>query len=252
MNIFKCSDCDGYFYSNYNMKRHRDRCEIAKMTETLHINKDCALELFRDKKEKMSHNCCPHCNKIFSTQNSMYRHMKDGCKIVKREKQKLHNALLEKPTTRKQSLVDQLNPAENSIEHRFKKFEKRQEELEEENEKLKTEMIHLKSQKVTKDPKFAIIGKPRVVENVKKTKEKIPQSIRKKVWKQNIGNTLEGICYACDKEIEFDNFDCGHIVSSKHGGLVKVNNLKPICRPCNQSCGVMNLDDYKNIVKSYA
>ena len=62
----------------------------------------------------------------------------------------------------------------------------------------------------------------------------------------NMGKKTESKCPVCGlRTISFDNFDCGHILSVFNGGTDSVDNLKPICRPCNQAMGTTNLNDFK-------
>ena len=80
---------------------------------------------------------------------------------------------------------------------------------------------------------------------VKKPKEKIPVSVKNTLWSLHFPNVLEGKCKCCQTEtITRNNFDCGHIISEKEGGEIKLENLKPICRACNSSMGVMNMNEY--------
>ena len=80
---------------------------------------------------------------------------------------------------------------------------------------------------------------------VKKPKEKIPVSVKNTLWSLHFPNVLEGKCKCCQTEtITRNNFDCGHIISEKNGGEIKLENLKPICRACNSSMGVMNMNEY--------
>ena len=80
---------------------------------------------------------------------------------------------------------------------------------------------------------------------MKKPKEKIPVSVKNTLWSLHFPNVLEGKCKCCQTEtITRNNFDCGHIISEKNGGEIKLENLKPICRSCNSSMGVMNMNEY--------
>ena len=80
---------------------------------------------------------------------------------------------------------------------------------------------------------------------VKKTKEKIPASVKNTLWSLYFPNTLQGNCQCCKTEvISKNNFDCGHIISEKEGGEVKLDNLKPVCRSCNSSMSTMNMNDF--------
>ena len=83
------------------------------------------------------------------------------------------------------------------------------------------------------------------VKKERKTKEKIPASVKNTLWSLHFSNSLQGNCQCCKTEIiSKNNFDCGHIISEKEGGKVELDNLKPICRSCNSSMGITNMNDY--------
>jgi len=83
------------------------------------------------------------------------------------------------------------------------------------------------------------------VKKERKTKEKIPASVKNTLWSLHFLNSLQGNCQCCKTEIiSKNNFDCGHIISEKEGGKVELDNLKPICRSCNSSMGITNMNDY--------
>lgn len=73
---------------------------------------------------------------------------------------------------------------------------------------------------------------------------KISKDLRKKVWGSS---DMCSNCYCCDESLDFDNFECGHIIPVCQGGLTHLNNLKPICHECNKDMGTMNLEEYKKI-----
>ena len=84
-----------------------------------------------------------------------------------------------------------------------------------------------------------------VVKKEKKTKEKIPASVKNTLWSLHFENNIQGKCQCCKTEvISKNNFDCGHITSEKNGGTVHLDNLKPICRSCNSSMGTTNMYDF--------
>jgi hypothetical protein len=84
-----------------------------------------------------------------------------------------------------------------------------------------------------------------VVKKEKKTKEKIPASVKNTLWSLHFENNIQGKCQCCKTEvISKNNFDCGHITSEKNGGTVHLDNLKPICRSCNSSMGTTNMNDF--------
>jgi len=72
---------------------------------------------------------------------------------------------------------------------------------------------------------------------------KITKSLRKLVWNND---SMKSKCYCCKKEISYDDFECGHIIPSIKGGETTLNNLKPICKTCNNDMGTENLEIYKS------
>ncbi len=85
----------------------------------------------------------------------------------------------------------------------------------------------------------------KVVKKEATPKRTIPKRIRTELWKVSFGDTLNGKCYVCDRNLEIDNFEAGHIISEKNGGDIVIDNLKVVCKPCNTSCGTRNLEDFK-------
>jgi 5-methylcytosine-specific restriction endonuclease McrA len=78
------------------------------------------------------------------------------------------------------------------------------------------------------------------------TPRKIPRGVKTSVWYAYIGDKTEAKCYVCgDRTIHITDFDCGHVIAVANGGGDSVDNLRPVCRPCNAGMGTMNLEDYK-------
>ena len=73
--------------------------------------------------------------------------------------------------------------------------------------------------------------------------EKIPHVLRTLVWKTYASDIyLSSKCYCCrSNTISIDNFICGHIESRHNGGILDLNNLRPICNSCNTSMGTINM-----------
>jgi hypothetical protein len=42
-----------------------------------------------------------------------------------------------------------------------------------------------------------------------------------------------------------NSFQCGHVIAEANGGVIHVDNLRPICSICNQSMGTENMDDFR-------
>ena len=80
---------------------------------------------------------------------------------------------------------------------------------------------------------------------IKVKKEKIPICVKNTLWSLYFENNIQGNCLCCKIEvITRNNFDCGHIISEKNGGKIELENLKPICRSCNSSMGINNMNDF--------
>ena len=82
---------------------------------------------------------------------------------------------------------------------------------------------------------------------VKKYKKKclIPAVIKNSLWNKYFSDKNTGKCCCCNIEtISSRNFDCGHIISEHNGGIVSLDNLKPICRLCNSSMSTTNMDEF--------
>lgn len=81
--------------------------------------------------------------------------------------------------------------------------------------------------------------------SMNKKRKRIPKRIRKIVWMKRNENSISGSCYVCKSNIEYDSFECGHIVSVFWGGENIITNLEPICSVCNNDIGIDNLEIYK-------
>jgi 5-methylcytosine-specific restriction endonuclease McrA len=78
----------------------------------------------------------------------------------------------------------------------------------------------------------------------------LPVSVRDSVWNHYIGEDINKHRCLCCKKILITNrqFQVGHVISVKHGGTDEINNLRPICSPCNHSMGTKNMVEF---VKTY-
>lgn len=77
-------------------------------------------------------------------------------------------------------------------------------------------------------------------------KKKIPKKVKNDAWDQYVGKNIATVpCLCCQKtEINAKDFVAGHILSEHNGGEVTVDNLVPICSPCNTSMGTTNMGEY--------
>ena len=80
-----------------------------------------------------------------------------------------------------------------------------------------------------------------------RTKKKaIPKHIKTIVWDTYIGadKAIAACCCCLFTEISIRNFHCGHVISEANGGNLTIQNLRPICAPCNLSMGRRNMNEF--------
>jgi len=82
---------------------------------------------------------------------------------------------------------------------------------------------------------------------VKQRKKTIPKVVKDLSWNKWIGeNVARHKCLCCEtNEISMSSFHCGHVIAEANGGLMSVENLRPICKACNLSMGTENMNDFK-------
>lgn len=81
------------------------------------------------------------------------------------------------------------------------------------------------------------------------SKDIIKSGLRIEVWKKYNGEQWKGTCYTgCGREISIENHECGHITSRHNGGKVEIDNLRPICTPCNRRMRTTSMVDF---IKEY-
>ena len=84
--------------------------------------------------------------------------------------------------------------------------------------------------------------------NFDKCKCNISTRLRIDVWDKYIGTNINSHkCLCCLKNIiQFkpSTFHCGHIKSRKNGGSISINNLRPICKKCNNEMGILDMNKY--------
>jgi hypothetical protein len=143
----------------------------------------------------------------------------------------------------KQNLVDSKN--ENEI------LKQNLVDSKNENEILKQNLVDSKNENCGLLKYIELILQNKNNSKIRKYKKKctIPATIRNSLWQKYFNKSTKGKCCCCKLEtISRGNFDCGHIISEHNGGLVTINNLKPICRLCNSSMSTMNMDEF---IKNY-
>jgi hypothetical protein len=76
------------------------------------------------------------------------------------------------------------------------------------------------------------------------TKQAIPKTVRNQVWRKFCGNHLDAKCFCCDQYLAYESWEAGHVMSEAKGGKTIVENLRPICLPCNRSMGTKHMYEF--------
>ena len=179
---------------------------------------------------------CIYCKKWFTSKYNMEIHH-GSCKIKIKE-----DAFL---LTKKHILEE----TENKIEEVSNTFRNKQVEVE---HKLRSKDDTIKDlQKTIKDLEEANLMLRNELQSYKEKekpykKVQIPKTIKKMVWNLYVGSTVaETACLCCQQEtITMLQFHCGHVVPESKGGLNTLENLRPICGPCNMSMGTQHMKDF--------
>lgn len=78
-----------------------------------------------------------------------------------------------------------------------------------------------------------------------KKREEITTELRRQTWYKINNDNNNGICYTCNKSLEYKDMHCGHIKAHVEGGKTILDNLMPVCEKCNKEMGTQNLEEYK-------
>ena len=79
-----------------------------------------------------------------------------------------------------------------------------------------------------------------------KTKRTVPKKVRDDSWNKYVGTVKgEAPCLCCrTTTISKSEFHAGHVISEAKGGLATVENIRPICGPCNLSMGTRDMREF--------
>ena len=78
-----------------------------------------------------------------------------------------------------------------------------------------------------------------------KKKKTINKALKMEIWKKYIGDAINGNCYVCNRPLQIDMFEAGHLIAESNGGQTIIENMRVVCKPCNQSCYTQNMDEFK-------
>jgi hypothetical protein len=95
-------------------------------------------------------------------------------------------------------------------------------------------------------PNYTVLTKAPPRAPVRKKKKPIPKHVKTIVWDTYIGadKAIAACCCCLTTEISIRNFHCGHVVSEANGGDQTIQNLRPICAPCNLSMGRRSMNEF--------
>ena len=214
-------------------KRNAFKIENEKLNQKNQIEEKT--ESFNSLNQKLNQNLkknqCEHCLKILSRTSSLNRHFLT-CKKKKEYEENKKKEEIKKDEILKKNMIIQ-----NNIKH----IELLQKEL----NNIKLELKEEKMKKICLEENIEDKSKYVNKELFSNKKKKIPLTLRYKIWLNKYGESFNGDCYCCSKEINITNFHCGHIISRKDNGLINEDNLRPICQTCNLSMGSQNMEEFK-------
>lgn len=76
-------------------------------------------------------------------------------------------------------------------------------------------------------------------------KRHIAQSVRMDVWTHYCGRVYDAKCLCCGHaDVSVREFECGHVLAEAKGGQETIDNLRPICGPCNRSMGTQDMREF--------
>lgn len=84
-----------------------------------------------------------------------------------------------------------------------------------------------------------------------KDRPNISKELQKQIWEKEYGACTSGKCviYGCNNVLNTNvsnSWQCGHIISHNNGGPTTLDNLRPLCTPCNQKMKDINWDEYED------
>lgn len=175
---------------------------------------------------------CESCHKQFKSSSSFKYHL-GVCKF-KLEK-RLESECAEKEALK--LLVEEIerNPCKNDTLsnkiHSLEEIIKEKDRLLKEKDDL---IIKLQNQSSKKK------------EQKHKEPRKIDKNLRELIWSKWIGEDIARSKCLCCKSRMISQFDfvCGHVEAVVKGGDDSVDNLRPICKSCNNGMKTMNMMEY--------
>jgi len=213
---FSCERCGDSFTCKRNLIGHLSRQNNCTPTNA---GSPSCLELLTKLTTKHINDInfpCRHCQERFNTKSAMYKHMKKCTtknlqQVVATTAHSLSNiSLLALREQLKKEIMDELQESRNK------------DKLNEES----TPTINIKTRPYKKC--------------------KISYPLKLQVWDTWFGFDVgKANCWCCDKmPILQSLFVCGHVIAESKGGSTTIDNLRPICFPCNSSMRNESMRDF--------
>jgi len=210
-----CAICDRIFRVPAHLRRHQER------------KTPCAPIILNAPEAKTT---CPHCGREFASRQSMQRHVRQTCKIANRDEeivQVVNKNVQQQLEEQKQLVLDQQQMLLDQQQALIG--------LQSQVDKLIDFVKVIALNGIAPEP-----GPPPI------KRKKIPLPLREAVWRKEFGIYMEGTCPVCNQnKISAMNFECGHVKADAAGGEAELDNMVPICAPCNRSMGATHLEDFK-------
>jgi hypothetical protein len=163
--MFFCKHCNAEFSKRNSMYRHaKHSCKVVKEVRDSGVAYDIASKIIKENKQKLDNNQCYHCDKSFSSQGSVYRHMQNNCNSVKKEKeckQQIYNELKQLREANEQ--MKQLRDANDELKQ-LREENEQMKHLREENEKINKKLEYIEKKiKAEQNTKATMINNGTVV-----------------------------------------------------------------------------------------
>lgn len=87
-------------------------------------------------------------------------------------------------------------------------------------------------------------GFPWLSENDRTTRVRWSAEDRREVWESEFGSIDHAPCPGCQQRISLDTFEMAHDIALGRGGDNSLDNLFPLCGPCNRRMGVKSREEF--------
>jgi len=213
MSTFQCKRCGTEFGAKHHLKQHYQRnivCEPIVSTKTY-------AELLNNDFSKIEkHFKCKYCDKHFSLPSNKCRHERT-CDNKPRSVETKINIIKVND-----DLIDEITALRDALRNKENELQLLRDEIKRVNQEGGT------------------------AQQAPKKRKKLSYATRVACWNKYIGITVgETLCLCCKfNTITQMNWECGHIVADSCGGSNDIDNLRPICRHCNNDMGIENMCEF--------